>query len=304
MNYITKIADPSPKIAAVKEMLEKDTQFARIKKLLADDPVTAQSCIDGFVSYLKRMTTEGALNISRIDEKSLVQAFIDSCELKLPLDKHRSLCYLLPFSDKSGLKKIQLVVSYKGWIELAARAGISIFAKEVYEGDNFEFSYGIPRDNLYLKHVPNFKTAEKEKIQKFYAVARSPLGDFFDVMSDEQMKAHRETYCPQFRAYIQAGAKNDTNVFWVKHYEAMGKKTIIKRLINQLPLGENIYDNLRAALSNDGAIPEKLETTEEENQEKEKITEARTEEKKNDEAEQAEQKEEKKKTAGTDLFDL
>ena len=47
----------------------------------------------------------------------------------------------------------QFQLGYRGLIDLARRTGeiTSVYAHEVYEGDEFEYSYGLDKD---LKHKP------------------------------------------------------------------------------------------------------------------------------------------------------
>lgn len=266
MNALIQTSGNTQKIIEVQEIIREHKFFDRVFRMVGDLNTT-NACIEGFLSYLRRSSGEGTLDIARIDGESLARAFLDSCELKLPVGQHRSLAYLVPFSEKSGLKSIRFIVSYKGYIELAARIGIIIFAKEVKKGDTFSCSFGMPSENNYLKHIPNFsdqdQATDSDKITHFYAIVRGNGIEMFDVMSDAQMKRHRELYVPQYRNWLAAGARPKKGIFWIDHYDAMGKKTIIKRLINQLPLGDSLYSSIRKAIEIDEnplEKPEKEET--------------------------------------------
>ncbi|EKF2878464.1 recombinase RecT, partial [Escherichia coli] len=56
--------------------------------------------------------------------------------------------YLLPFgnkNEKSGKKNVQLIIGYRGMIDLARRSGqiASLSARVVREGDEFNFEFGL-----------------------------------------------------------------------------------------------------------------------------------------------------------------
>lgn len=80
------------------------------------------------------------------DRQSLFNAALSAAVLGLEVDGVTGQAYLIPFKGKA-----QLVVGYKGYNTIAARAGITITGAVVRDGDHFEYELG---SNANVKHVP------------------------------------------------------------------------------------------------------------------------------------------------------
>lgn len=136
--------------------------------------------------------------------------------------------WVLPFWDsKSRGHKAQLVVGYKGYVDLAYRNPqvSSVIARTVYEGDTFEVDYGL-NDNLV--HKPAM-TGERSKPIAHYAIFKTASGGrAFWVMTDDETQAWREKYAPRNRQQKIVGP-------WVSDYEAMARKTCLLRLAAWMP---------------------------------------------------------------------
>lgn len=126
--------------------------------------------------------------------------------------------YLIPYG-----KDVQLVVGYKGLIQLARRSGeiSTVTAHEVCSKDKFSYVYGL---DPKLMHVPS-EEADRGPISHFYAVVRlKDGGSQFEVMTKAQVDAHRDRY--------SRAAKNGP---WVTEYPEMGKKTVLRRVLKLSP---------------------------------------------------------------------
>ena len=68
-----------------------------------------------------------------------------AAQLGLEPNDARGLAYLLPYNDKRRGKIVQLIIGYRGMIDLARRSGmvssINVFA--VFEGDHFDYRLGL-----------------------------------------------------------------------------------------------------------------------------------------------------------------
>ena len=148
--------------------------------------------------------------------------------------------YLVPFfNSKKGRKDVQVIIGYKGLIDLARRSGqiISIAAHAVRENDDFEYEYGL---NEKLRHVP--AEGERGDIQYFYAVAHMKDGGHaFEVLTRAQVESIRD-----------GGNKNPV---WREYFEEMGRKTAIRRLAKYLPLSVEFA----TSVAQDGKIAPVLE---------------------------------------------
>lgn len=138
--------------------------------------------------------------------------------------------YIVPFYNSSSKKmEAQMQIGYKGALDLIRRTGqvSTISAHEVYEGDKFEYAYGLEEK---LIHVPSGEDDEN-KITHFYACYKlKDGGSGFVVMTRPQMDKHRDKF-------TKSKTKQGT-VFgpWKDHYVSMALKTVILKLIKYMPI--------------------------------------------------------------------
>lgn len=135
-------------------------------------------------------------------------------------------CYLLPFGngkDKSGRPNAQLIIGYRGMIDLARRSGqiVSLSAYCVHEQDTFNYKLGLDPD---IEHIPA-SVADRGKVTHVYAVAKLKGGGIqFEVMSRAEIEKVRST------------SKAGNSGPWASHWDEMAKKTVIRRLFKYLPV--------------------------------------------------------------------
>ena len=133
--------------------------------------------------------------------------------------------YLIPFGngkDSQGRPNIQLIIGYRGMLDLAKRSGqiSSISARAVYENDDFKYSYGLEET---VHHIP--ASGERGNLTHVYAVARMKDGGVqFEVMSVFDVEK------------VKKASKASASGPWVTYYEEMAKKTVIRRLFKYLPI--------------------------------------------------------------------
>jgi recombination protein RecT len=146
---------------------------------------------------------------------SLYGAILTAAQLGLEPDGVLGMAYLVPFKNQC-----QLIVGYKGLVDLARRSGqlSTIYAKGVHAGDAFEYAFGLdPR----LEHIPGETGGE---LTHAYAVAvMRDGGKQFDVMTRADVES--------IRSRSRAGNEGP----WVTDYEQMAQKTVLRRLCKLLP---------------------------------------------------------------------
>ncbi|EHL7675887.1 recombinase RecT, partial [Escherichia coli] len=86
--------------------------------------------------------------LGNCDTMSFVSAIVQCSQLGLEPGSALGHAYLLPFgnkNEKSGKKNVQLIIGYRGMIDLARRSGqiASLSARVVREGDEFSFEFGL-----------------------------------------------------------------------------------------------------------------------------------------------------------------
>lgn len=154
---------------------------------------------------------------------SFIGAIIQCSQLGLEPGGHLGHVYLIPFENrKKGTVECQVIVGYKGMLELATRSGkvSSPQAHAVYENDFFEFEYGLTPK---LRHIPARENRGKI-IYVYSCVFIKDGGNQYEVMSVEEINA------------IRARSKTSSSGPWQTDYEEMARKTVIRRLFKYLPV--------------------------------------------------------------------
>lgn len=149
---------------------------------------------------------------------SFLGSVMQAAQLGLEPGSALGQAYLVPYGNQC-----QLIIGYKGMIDLARRSGqvLSLNAYAVREGDDFSFQLGLKPD---IHHVPSLEADRiKKPITYVYAVATLKGGGYqFEVMSRAEVEAVR----------AKAKSKN----IWNNYFEAMALKTVIRRLFKYLPV--------------------------------------------------------------------
>lgn len=174
--------------------------------------------------------------LAQCDQTSFLGAIMQCAQLGLEPGGALGHAYLLPFDKrkKEGNQwktvgtEVQLIVGYRGMIDLARRSGqiISIEARVVHAKDFFEVELGL---DSRLVHRPAWGEANRGDATFAYAVAKLKDGGLqFEVMSKVEIEA------------IRARSKAKDSGPWVTDWEEMAKKTVIRRLFKYLPVSIEI----------------------------------------------------------------
>ena len=208
-----------------------------IADLMSDAKIKAQMAL----ALPKHMTADRLARIATTEMRrvpalancspeSFLGAIMQCAQLGIEPSNSLGHAYLIPFGngkDKQGRANVQLIIGYRGMIDLARRSGqiVSLSARAVYENDEFSYEYGLHED---LTHKPS-EDGNTGKLTHVYAVARLKDGGIqFEVMSRAQVDA------------IRAQSKAGNSGPWQTHYEEMAKKTVIRRLFKYLPVSIEI----------------------------------------------------------------
>lgn len=164
--------------------------------------------------------------------QSLFGAVVVCAQLGLEPNTPQGHIYLIPFGNKKkGTTEVQIVVGYKGLIDLARRSGqiISLSARVVHKNDQFDLDYGTADE---IVHKPRLD-GERGDIIGVYAVAKLQGGGVqFEFMSTHEINQVRDAS----QGYQTAKRFNKTDSPWMAHWEEMAKKTVIRRLTKYLPM--------------------------------------------------------------------
>lgn len=186
--------------------------------------MTADRMMRIALTEVRKVPALGQCNI-----ESFMGAIMQCAQLGLEPGSALGHAYLLPFGNgkaKDGKSNCQLIIGYRGMIDLARRSGqiVSLTARTVHENDTFKYEFGLEET---MHHVP--ADGDRGKMTHVYAVAKLKGGGVqFDVMSRADVD--------KVRATSKAGANGP----WVTHFEEMAKKTVIRRLFKYLPVSIEI----------------------------------------------------------------
>ena len=165
-------------------------------------------------------------DLLKCNQASFLGAVLQCAQLGLEPGSALGHCYLLPFGNgkaRDGKPNAQLIIGYRGMIDLARRSGqiLSINAYVVHEQDDFSYELGLHPD---IKHVPA-AVGDPGPVTFVYAVANLKGGGCqFEVMSRAEIEKVRKT--------SKAGSSGP----WSSHWDEMAKKTVIRRLFKYLPV--------------------------------------------------------------------
>jgi recombination protein RecT len=157
--------------------------------------------------------------------------------------------YLIPFknSRRGGIYECQVIIGYKGLAELMYRSGIvaSVKATPVFEGDEFEYEFGLHPD---IKHRPGkdpMRGADPGKLTHVYPVVQlreKDLEPIWDVLTRSEIEQRRKR------------SKASSEGPWVTDYVAMALKTGVRKIATWVPSSAEKMAPLNAAVQYEGAM--------------------------------------------------
>lgn len=175
--------------------------------------MVALSCLKGNSKLLDAVAT-------REGQISLVQAFKTCAELGIEPDNRRA--YLIPYKND-----INLIIDYKGIVELAMRSNFvsNIHADKVCENDEFEYNIGTIE-----KHKIDFR-AERGEPYAYYSIVTFKDGTKkCEVMSKSEIDTIKKR-SSAWKNFERKGIMCP----WNTDYDEMAKKTVFKRLAKWIP---------------------------------------------------------------------
>lgn len=183
--------------------------------------------------------------LATCDQASFLGAIMQCAQLGLEPGSALGHAYLLPFDKREKVGNqwqvtgtdVQLIVGYRGMIDLARRSGqiLSLEARAVFEADEFFVRLGL---DSTIEHVPAWEAADRGPMTFVYAVAKlKDGGTQFEVMSRAEVIRIRDA-SQGYKSAAESAKKYNKpiNSPWEQHFEEMAKKTVIRRLFKYLPV--------------------------------------------------------------------
>lgn len=172
-----------------------------------------------FMTSITSVVQNNAL-LQKADVNSIIMGAAVAASMDLPLNPNLGYAALVPFNSKDGcFAQVQIMI--KGWTELFLRSGQcqAIVCETVYEGQL------VKKNKFTGEYVFDEDAKKSDKIVGFMAYFKLTNGfEKYDYMTVEEVKAHAQKFSQTFR---KGGG------IWKDHFEAMGQKTVLKRLLTK-----------------------------------------------------------------------
>lgn len=190
-----------------------------VKSLLGGDKAKS----DKFLATAVKVANDYKLR--ECHPQSIIDACINVAQMGLDLSPVLSHAYLVPFK-----KSVQLIVSARGYTAILSRTGWKVKSYIVNEADSFEYTIeGFTETVNFTKDLDD----EEEVFKYAVALAESPDGGLYvKVMNKNKIDKHRRI------SNNQSGAK--PSGVWAEWFDEMASKTVLKKLIKTLPIGEEM----------------------------------------------------------------
>lgn len=173
---------------------------------------------------------------------TFINAIVKCVSLNFEPNSVLGQAYLVPvkFGEEC---KVEFQIGYKGMIELAYRSGKvkSLYANEVKANDEFYIDYGLEQK---LVHRPCL-IGDRGEVIGYYAVYHlDSMGSSFVFMTRDEVLSHSKKYSKSFGIDL-----------WESEFDAMAKKTVIKKLLKYAPLSIDLQKSVLL----DGSIKTNLQ---------------------------------------------
>lgn len=164
--------------------------------------------------------------LAQCSQTSVLAGLMQAAQLGLEVADVRGQAYLIPRKNR-GEMQATFQLGFRGMIDLAARAGITVDVDVIRENDVYDYQRGT---DPKLYHKPTL--GNRGQAIAYYAVANFADGRraSFVIMGRNEVEEHRD----KFASTRDYNSKEITGP-WVDHFDAMALKTVVRKLLNYLP---------------------------------------------------------------------
>ena len=245
---------------AVAKKMPFSTFMSNVGTRLISNAITDEKRKSQFIANIVSAVSNNP-TLQECDQTSILSAALQADALHFPVNNSLGYCYIVPYNDKkTGVKKGQFQIGYKGYIQLAIRSGYykNIDVTEVREG---ELKYYDPLHGPEFEFEKDFEKREKLRVIGYAGYFKLNTGfEKYLYISDVAMLKHADTYSQAFDAEIYkkllAGKIPQKDMwkyssFWYKSFDEMALKTVIRQLLSKWGIMsvemQQAYDNDMAA---------------------------------------------------------
>lgn len=170
-------------------------------------------------------------------QTSVLAGLMQAAQLGLEVADVRGQAYLIPRRN-NGVMQATFQLGFRGMIDLAARAGITVDVDMICENDQYDYERGTtPR----LYHKPTL--TDRGAVVAYYAVGTFSDGrpPSFVIMGRDEVEKHRDKF------------RSSKSGPWDDHFDAMARKTVIRKLLNYLPTSAELRQQIIDVDANDSS---------------------------------------------------
>lgn len=223
---------PLTQVTSVKELLWNEQAKAQLQQVAAAHMKPERMM--RLMANAMRTTPK----LAECDPMSLLGGLMTCAGLGLEPNTIMGHAYLIPFkNNRKKITEVQLVVGYKGLIDLARRSGhiTSISANVHYSDDEvWEYEEGT---EARLRHVPGAQEGDKLHA---YAIAKFRDGGHAYVVLPWSKVIKTRDGSQGWQTAVKFGSTAKSP--WHTHEDEMAKKTAIRALAKYLPLSVEFRD--------------------------------------------------------------
>ena len=227
---------PLRQVQTVKELLWNDQAKAQLQA------VAAKHMTPDRMMRLMANSVRTTPKLAECEPMSLLGALMTCASLGLEPNTVMGHAYLIPFKNNSKrITEVQIVIGYKGLIDLARRSGhITSISANIHYSDDEMWEYEEGTD-AKLRHRPG--NLEGDKLHA-YAIAKFTDGGHAYVVLPwtHVMKIRNQSQGWQTAVRFNKTEKSP----WHTHEDEMAKKTAIRALAKYLPLSTEFRDAFEA----------------------------------------------------------
>lgn len=201
---------------------------------------------NSFVNNISSLVANNTA-LQACDPRSIIYAGIKATVLDLPLDPNLGFAYVIPYQNrKTGKTEAQFQIGVKGFIQMAIRTGKyrTINVTEIKEGELKDF-------DLLAGEMRFEARQSRETLPTVGYAAFIRLTNGFEktlYMTKGEVEAHAYEYSQTYKADKDKGW---TSSQWSKHFDAMARKTVLKRLLSGFGI---LSVEMQQAIASDQAV--------------------------------------------------
>ena len=232
--------DLAPAQPTIRDRLKSPAMIAELGKAMP------KHCSPDRMSRIALTALTRTPKLLECEEASFFRCMLELSQWGLEPDGRRA--HLIPFENrKRGVVECQLIIDYKGYIELAYRSGSvsGIHADVVCEGDVFDYRMGSVVDHKpWFLRTDGDKPKEAGKVIAAYCIVQLKDGvQKHELMSHDEIEGIRKR--------SRAGNSGP----WVTDWREMAKKTVFRRASKWIPLSADIRDAFERDYDGIDALP-------------------------------------------------